>query len=363
MPHQDGQPVVVIGAGAAGLAAATALTNAGLEVLCLEARERPGGRLFSVPADREGDLDLGATWFWDGEQRVQALVTRLGLDTFRQHTAGSALFQDATGTHRLPDNPIDVPAHRYSTGAGALTDRMAAALPPGTLRLNTPVTAIRATGSGLAVHTAGTVHKTGHVILAVPPALALERIDFGGQLPADLATLAGATPVWMGSVVKVVAVYPDAFWRRDGLAGAVFSRSGPLQELHDMSGPQGQPAALFGFAPSTAVRPDFRQAITVQLIDLFGPAAAHPEALHVQDWSIEHWTSPFGVHRLSDYSLFGHPLYQQPALDGRLHWASTETTTGHAGHIEGALVGGERAARTILTALSQPRPQAPLTSG
>ncbi|MEU4893055.1 FAD-dependent oxidoreductase [Streptomyces sp. NPDC044780] len=39
----------------------------------------------------------------------------------------------------------------------------------------------------------------------------------------------------------------------------------------------------------------------------------------------------------------------RPALGGRLHWASTETATGHAGHIEGALLSGERAARAILS--------------
>ncbi len=80
-----------------------------------------------------------------------------------------------------------------------------------------------------------------------------------------------------------------------------------------------------------------------------GPAAASPEALHVQDWSREPWTAPRSVHALADYSLFGHPLYQQPALGGRLHWASTETATDHAGHIEGALFSGERAAHAVLS--------------
>ncbi|GAA2325683.1 hypothetical protein GCM10010246_03660 [Streptomyces cuspidosporus] len=56
------------------------------------------------------------------------------------------------------------------------------------------------------------------------------------------------------------------------------------------------------------------------------------------------------MQRLADYSLFGHPLYQRPALDGSLHWASTETATDHAGHIGGALASGERAARAVLAA-------------
>ncbi|MPY47586.1 NAD(P)-binding protein [Streptomyces sp. K1PN6] len=40
MPHPDERSVVVIGAGAAGLAAATALIGAGYDTLCLEARDR-----------------------------------------------------------------------------------------------------------------------------------------------------------------------------------------------------------------------------------------------------------------------------------------------------------------------------------
>ena len=40
--------VIVIGAGAAGLSAATALGQAGLAVTVLEARERIGGRIFTL---------------------------------------------------------------------------------------------------------------------------------------------------------------------------------------------------------------------------------------------------------------------------------------------------------------------------
>jgi monoamine oxidase len=60
------------------------------------------------------------------------------------------------------------------------------------------------------------------------------------------------------------------------------------------------------------------------------------------------------VQQLADYWLLGHPLYQRPTLDGRLHWASTETATDHAGHIEGALAAGERAAQAVLAAPDAP---------
>ncbi|MBO8196392.1 FAD-dependent oxidoreductase, partial [Streptomyces oryzae] len=339
MPREEVHDVVVVGAGIGGLAAATALTAAGRDTLCLEARERVGGRALSTPVPG-GALDLGATWFWDGEQRVAALAARLGTGTFDQHLAGDMVLQDVTGVHRLPGNLIDAPARRFTTGADTLARGLAAELPARSLRLGTPVTAIRRSGTSsgaLAVHTPDAVLRAEHVVLAVPPALALARIDFGTELPPPLVRLARETPVWMGAVAKVVARYSRPFWRDEGLAGAAISRTGPLRELHDLSGPDGHPAVLFGFAPAQLLRPGFEDAARVQLGRLFGPAAVAPDSLRVQDWSGEHWTSPPAVHRLADHALFGHPLYQQPALGGRLHWASTETAPEYAGHLEGAL--------------------------
>lgn len=353
MIHTATHEVIVIGAGASGLAAATALHAAGLDTLCIEARDRIGGRLLSSTASAPGPgLDLGATWFWDGEHRVRELAARHGIATFDQHLAGDTLVQETTGIRRLHGNLIDVPALRFAAGAHTVAAALAVALPAGTVQMDTPVTGVHPEGEGrLAVRTTGGSLSAEHVILAVPPALAIERIDFADALPADLVHLAQATPVWMGAAAKVVAHYPVPFWRQSGLAGAALSRTGPLQEIHDMSGPGGRPAALFGFAHARTLRPGFEQAVTDQLAQLYGPAAATPDRLHIQDWSQEQWTSPADVQHLADYSLFGHPLYQRPALGGRLHWASTETATDHAGHIEGALAAGGRAARTVLAAL------------
>ena len=105
-----------------------------------------------------------------------------------------------------------------------------------------------------------------------------------------------------------------------------------------------------------------RRREVLRMAQLFGPAAAEPETLQVQDWSSERWTAPSAVHRLADYSLFGHPLYQRPALGGRLHWASTETADQYAGHIEGALAAAGRAVTASLTTTAPMTTTAPTTT-
>ena len=344
--QQESVDVVVIGAGISGLAAADALLATGRTVRVLEARDRVGGRLAAV-----GGLDLGATWFWPGETRVAALAARLGLDVFEQHLAGNARYQDASGEQEIDGNPIDVRSFRVTGGTASLATALAASLPDGVLSLESPVTAIeQAAGpqGGWTVTTRQERVHAEHVVLAVPPALT-ERIAFDPPLPEPVASLARRTPVWMGAMTKVVAAYDEPFWRHRGRSGSAISHRGPLREIHDMSGPGGTPAALFGFAPPTAPgAPSVTEADVVdQLAALFGPEAASPTAVHVHDWRAETWTSPPGVEQLGDYSLFGHSAYLSPLARGRLHWATTETATEFAGHVEGALQAAERAVTDI----------------
>ncbi|MEL6984923.1 MAG: FAD-dependent oxidoreductase, partial [Actinomycetota bacterium] len=282
------------------------------------------------------------------------------------HLAGDAIFHEPSGGRRLSGNPIDVPSGRFTAGAEALARGLADLLPPERIHLSTPVIAIEQPdpdGDLLVTTAPGQVTsdpdpavagpiRAGHVILALPPALAVHRLRFAPPLPDRLAGLAAATPVWMASVAKVVASYRQPFWRERGLAGAAISHLGPMGEIHDMSGPDGDPAVLFGFARLLQADqpPPDRAAIEHQLAALFGPDAPAPTDVVIHDWRAEADTTPIGTDGSTAYQLFGHPLYQTPTFGGRLHWASTETATVSPGHIEGAMASGERAAAAIVAA-------------
>lgn len=80
MPLPDFVDVCVIGAGAAGLAAARRLARTGLSVIVLEARDRIGGRAHTVrhrlvphrEASLEVGLDLGCGWLHSADENVLA---------------------------------------------------------------------------------------------------------------------------------------------------------------------------------------------------------------------------------------------------------------------------------------------------
>ena len=349
----DPTRVVVIGAGVGGLAAAVKLFSQGVPFRILEARERTGGRLLSIPAGG-GRLDLGATWFWPNESRVNALVRDAGLRSFPQHLEGDMMYQAGT-VQRIPGNQLDVASGRIADGMQSITDALESSLPKDWISLGVVVTGIERTVAGMMVHTDVEAVEASHVVLAVPPALALQTIDFGEGLDREIATTARTTPVWMGSTVKVVAVFEAAFWRDSGLAGAAFSHDGPMREIHDMSGPDGTPAALFGFCsiPPGAPAPT-EQEVRDQFAALFGPEGARATEIHVHDWRAEEHTSHVATLGLQNYETYGHPAFQEPVMDGRLHWASTETSPIAPGHVEGALVAGARAAEAILDDLRSP---------
>src|SRR5215204_4229193 len=74
--------VAVIGAGAAGIAAARRLTGTGLSVRVLEARDRVGGRAWTLRRDGL-PLDLGCGWLHSADENEWASSARtlgLGID-------------------------------------------------------------------------------------------------------------------------------------------------------------------------------------------------------------------------------------------------------------------------------------------
>jgi monoamine oxidase len=79
--------VAVIGAGFAGLAAADSLRAGGAEVTVLEARDRVGGRVWSVPfGDADAVVERGAEFILPGYETMEGLADRFGISLVRKGT-------------------------------------------------------------------------------------------------------------------------------------------------------------------------------------------------------------------------------------------------------------------------------------
>jgi len=231
---------VVVGGGISGLAVADGLVRSGLTVQVLEARSRTGGRLETV-AVPDGMADLGATWFWPAESRVQELVAELGLAIHDQWLDADLLYVRGQQVERI-DRAVAPPAFRFSGGALQLANGLSAQLPDGVVRLDSPVRRIDRGDGLIRAHLADHQLEARVAVIALPPALAItSNLIHGDDLQPAVTAVLADIPVWMGLTVEAVAVYEEPFWRAAGLSGTAMCPGLPLQEIHDMSGPDGSP--------------------------------------------------------------------------------------------------------------------------
>ncbi|MFO8098582.1 MAG: NAD(P)/FAD-dependent oxidoreductase [Salinibacter sp.] len=360
MSDASAHTVLVVGAGLSGLVAATRLQETGRRVTVWEARDRVGGRCWSVPVGPEGHrLDLGAAWHWAQHERVRRLADRLGVPRVRQHEPGTALHEPTSDgpveSFEWPETPP--PSWRLVGGTQTLHDRLRAKLESGTVRLNHQLTAVRHTDAGVEARAQTpdgprTVTPDA-VVLAVPPRLAAETVTLR-PAPSELLEAMRSTTTWMSHSGKAAVTYERPFWREQGIDGRVVSRAGPVHNWHDAVSPTGA-AALVGFmhppgphSPTPSAPADRNEALVRQLVHCFGEAAAHPTGVATCDWSREAATTPpEGPPSGSQTPPDPVPLLRAPHWDGRLVLAAAETAADHPGYLDGAIQAGRRAAAAL----------------
>ncbi|MDB5641988.1 MAG: hypothetical protein JWN07_1305 [Hyphomicrobiales bacterium] len=251
--------VVIVGAGAAGIAAGRALARSGKSFVILEARDRVGGRVFTDASLGER-FDAGAIYIhWAEKNPWRPLAEQLGVEILdSDRLPGSfRLFQDGVTIQRASRSGYAVVSERFDPdlapvpdiamtarvaadgdealravsnlarmalgeeaervssldyarlwsgddfvapeGYGSLVTRAAQGLP---VRLSTQVRAIDWSQQGVIIDTDKGALRAGAVIVTVPVGvLRAERIRFTPRLPDD--TLRGLDGLAMGALTKI----------------------------------------------------------------------------------------------------------------------------------------------------------------
>ena len=412
----DRVEAAVIGAGAAGLAAARRLRAAGLDVLCLEARDRIGGRAHTLDTPH-GALDLGCGWLHSGDENPwTGLAERLGFEidkteppwsqppvgdvvspreweafTAAQDSLDARLQAAADAGREGPASEhleagerwnaaldavstwyngaelsrisvLDYAAYgddevnwRAPDGYGALIAAYGEGVP---VRLSTPVSLIDRAGPQLRLETLGGELLADMVVVAVPsPVLAEARLRI---TPASSELLDAAAGLPLGLANKVVLSLeggsdfpPDA-----GLFGRADARDTGSYHLR----PFGRPLieGFFGGPCAWALEAEGAGAATAfaieELTAVFGSALRRRmEPVAETAWGVDPYALGAYSHALPGFA--GARAVFRELLDGRIAFAGEHCSAASFSTAHGAFRSGIDAAERLLRAAGRLPPE------
>lgn len=122
--------VIVVGAGLAGLTAASCLERAGCGVAVLEARDRVGGRVLNHHLADGLVVDVGGQFVGPTQRHVLGLATELGVSTYPIFTGGLSILEIGGSRHAFRRVPRLGPAQLADAGRAIIAlERLARRVP------------------------------------------------------------------------------------------------------------------------------------------------------------------------------------------------------------------------------------------
>lgn len=405
--------VAIIGAGAAGLGAAHALQGSVRSVIVLEARNRLGGRAWTVQASPEVTFDVGCGWLHSADKNsfvpiARALKFELNKDLppWRERAYGNAFPQserddfmramdafyerlwqaaqkskdepaslslepgnrwnpmiDAISTYingcELKDmSTLDWDAYedselnwRVRRGYGALIAAYGAPCP---VALNCNVTLVNHSGKRVRIETSQGTLTADKVIVTVPTNLiADEAIRFSPPLPAKVSAAAGL-PLGVDDKVTLALEGAEAFPKEGNLRGATMRTEMGTYHIR----PFGQPCieGFFGGNFARALENAGEGAIAAHSIDEIASFLGNDirrklKPLYESRWGLDPFAKGSYSHALPGHA--GDRAVLAAPVDGRLFFAGEATSPIFFTTAHGARDSGERAAQEVLAAIGE----------
>lgn len=408
--------VAIIGAGAAGLGAAHALHGSGLSAIVLEARNRIGGRAWTVQASPEVIFDVGCGWLHsaDGNSFV-GIAERLNfeinkeLPPWRERAHGNAFPQilrddfiaaleafyeraeeaaqrgeegpanrclepgnrwnpmiDAISTYvngcELDQVSIlDMDAYedtnvnwRVRRGYGALVAAYGAPCP---VALSCEVRLIDHSGRRLRLETSLGTLTAEKVIVTVPTNLiADEAIRFSPRLTAKVDAACGL-PLGVDDKVVLALDDAEAFPKEGNLRGATMRTAMGTYHIR----PFGQPCieGFFGGSFARQLEDAGSGAFAAHSIDEIAGFLGNDIRRKLRPLAESRWAHDPYARGAYSHALPGHAgdrAVLAAPVDGRLFFAGEATSPNFFSTAHGARDSGERAARDVLAATGKRQP-------
>ena len=402
--------VAVIGAGAAGLAAARTLSGRPLTLAVLEARDRIGGRAHTVRFEGEG-LDLGCGWLHSADENLLATkaepagltvdrtpppwerqafnleVTPAEQAEFRAAFADfdARVAQAAAEGREAPAATLFEPGGRWNgridaisgalngarfhevsildydayrdtgvnwrvrEGYGRLIERLGRAVP---VVLDCPVRRIDRTGPVLKLETAQGMLEARTVIVTVPTDLiARESLRFDPPLPA-LVEAAAHVPLGLASKMHMTVTGAKDFPPDSQLWGRTDTAETGGYHLRPFGRPMIE--GYFGADLARGLEADGEAAFFAfasdELVRLLGSDMRKRLApITATMWGADPWSMGAYSHALPGHA--GDRARMKTPVENRIFIAGEATAEAFYGTAHGAWMEGERAAREALLAL------------
>jgi monoamine oxidase len=405
--------IAIIGAGAAGLGAAHALQSSGLSTIVLEARDRVGGRGYTVQAASDVIFDVGCGWLHSADknsfvqiaEQLHFEVNR-ALPPWRERAFGEAFPQSerddfiraldafydraeqaARSGRDSPANLCLEPGNRWNPmidaistyvngceldqvsildmdayedtninwrvrrGYGALMAAYGARLP---LALNCNVTLIDHSGRRLRIETSLGTLTADKAIVTVPTNLiAQEAIRLHPALPQKVDAAAGL-PLGLADKVMLALDEPEALPQEGNLRGATMRTEMGTYHLR----PFGQPCieGFFGGRFAKTLEDAGDGAIAAHSIDEIAGFLGNDIRRKLKPLKESRWAhDPFARGSYS-HALPGHAdnrAVLAAPVDGRLFFAGEATSPNFFSTAHGARDSGERAAGEVLAEVAK----------
>jgi len=411
MPLPSSVDVAIIGAGAAGLGAAHALLNSGLTFIILEARDRVGGRGYTVQAAPDVIFDVGCGWLHSADQNSFVPIAEQlnfeinrdlppwrdrafgevfperereeffrAIDAFYDRLEEAALEGKDSAANRYLEpgnrwNPmidaistyvngceldqvsvLDVDAYedsghnwRVRRGYGAMMAAYGAGLP---VAFNCNVTLIDHAQKRMRIETSRGTLTAEKIIVTVPTNLIADQaIRFSPALTAKVDAAAGL-PLGLDNKVTLALSEPEALPSEGNLRGLTMRTEMGTYHIR----PFGQPCieGFFGGRYAQALEDAGDGAIAAASIDeivsyLGSDFRRKLTPLRESRWAHDPFARGSYSHALPGHA--GDRAILAAPVDGRLFFAGEATSPNFFSTAHGARDSGEKAAQEVLAAM------------